>query len=87
MENPQDVAPKRLLLRVPEAAEQLGIGRTKIYEMIATGELPTVRFGRAVRISVTTLQKWVEEREQQNMPSQYQNDAQRSKIQKERTLA
>jgi len=33
--------------------------------MIATGELPTVRFGRAVRISVTTLQKWVEAREQQ----------------------
>ena len=87
MENPQDVAPKRLLLRVPEAAEQLGIGRTKIYEMIATGELPTVRFGRAVRISVTTLQKWIEEREQQNMPSQYQNDARSSKIQKQRTVA
>ena len=87
MESPQDGATQRLLLRIPEVAETLGIGRTKIYEMIATGELPTVRFGRAVRISVTTLQKWVEEREQQNMPSQYQNDAQRSKIQKERTLA
>ena len=87
MESSQDGATQRLLLRIPEVAETLGIGRTKIYEMIATGELPTVRFGRAVRISVTTLQKWVEEREQQNMPSQYQNDAQRSKIQKERTLA
>ena len=87
MESPQEDAPQRLLLRIPEVAETLGIGRTKIYEMIATGELPTVRFGRAVRISVTTLQKWVEEREQQNMPVQYQNDVQRSKIQKERTVA
>ena len=65
MESPQEDTPQRLLLRIPEVAETLGIGRTKIYEMIATGELPTVRFGRAVRVSVTTLQKWVEEREQQ----------------------
>jgi excisionase family DNA binding protein len=67
MENPQEVAPQRLLLRIPEVAETLGIGRTKIYEMIATGELPTIRVGRAVRISVSTLQKWVEEREQQGL--------------------
>ena len=63
MESPQEGTPQRLLLRIPEAAETLGIGRTKIYEMIATGELPTIRVGRAVRISVSTLQKWVEARE------------------------
>jgi excisionase family DNA binding protein len=67
MENPQEGAPQRLLLRIPEVADTLGIGRTKIYEMIATGELPTIRVGRAVRISVSTLQKWVEEREQQGL--------------------
>jgi excisionase family DNA binding protein len=67
MESPQEGAPQRLLLRIPEAAETLGIGRTKIYELIATGELPTVRFGRAVRISVSTLQKWVAAREQQEV--------------------
>jgi excisionase family DNA binding protein len=67
MESPKEVAPQRLLLRIPEVAETLGIGRTKIYEMIATGELPTIRFGRAVRVSVSTLQKWVEEREQQGL--------------------
>lgn len=87
MESPQEGAPQRLLLRIPEVAETLGIGRTKIYEMIATGELPTVRFGRAIRISVSTLQRWVEENEQQSMPAHYQNDVQRSKIQKERTVA
>lgn len=67
MESPKEGAPQRLLLRIPEVAETLGIGRTKIYEMIATGELPTIRFGRAVRVSVSTLQKWVEEREQQGL--------------------
>ena len=65
MEHHQEGAPPRLLLRIPEAAETLGIGRTKIYELIATGELPTIHVGRAVRISVSSLQKWVEEREQQ----------------------
>jgi excisionase family DNA binding protein len=67
MESPKEAAPQRLLLRIPEVAETLGIGRTKIYEMIATGELPTIRVGRAVRISVSTLQKWVEEREMQGL--------------------
>ncbi len=34
MESPKEVAPQRLLLRISEVAEALGIGRTKIYEMI-----------------------------------------------------
>jgi excisionase family DNA binding protein len=54
-------------MRIPEAAETLGIGQSKIYELIATGELPTIRVGRAVRISVNTLQKWIEAREQQGV--------------------
>ena len=67
MGSPQDGPSQRLLLRIPEVTETLGIGRTKIYELIATGELPTIRVGRAVRISVSTLQKWVENREQQGI--------------------
>ena len=38
-----------LLLSVPEVAKTLQLGRTKIYELIATEGLPVVRFGRAVR--------------------------------------
>ena len=87
MEDPQEGTPERLLLRIPEVAEVLGIGRTKIYEMIATGELPTVRFGRAVRVSVNTLQKWVAEREQRSITESLQYNAQRSDILKERTEA
>ncbi len=56
MERTQEGPPQRLLLRIPEAAETLGIGRTKIYELIATGELPTIRVGRAVRRTNIVLQ-------------------------------
>jgi excisionase family DNA binding protein len=58
MENPREGAPQRLLFRVPEAAEQLGIGRTKMYEMISNGELPTIHIGRAVRISASAGDIW-----------------------------
>jgi excisionase family DNA binding protein len=35
----------RKLLPIPEAAHRLGIGRTKLYELIAAGVIPTVRIG------------------------------------------
>jgi excisionase family DNA binding protein len=57
---------QRLLLRIPEVMSMLGLGRTKVYQLIATGELPVVRVGRAVRISRVALEKWVEERQQQD---------------------
>lgn len=51
-----------LLLRAGEAALLLGIGRTKVFEMLATGELPAIRIGRCVRISRDQLERWVVER-------------------------
>ncbi len=38
------------LLRLAEVQKVLRIGRSKLYEMIARGDLPVVRIGRAVRI-------------------------------------
>ncbi|HJT55259.1 MAG TPA: helix-turn-helix domain-containing protein [Ktedonobacteraceae bacterium] len=67
MESQNEVSSQRLLLRVPEVAKSLGLGRTKVYELIATGELPVIRVGRAVRVSVTALQKWVDERDKQSL--------------------
>ena len=67
MESQNEVSSQRLLLRVPEVAKALGLGRTKVYELIAAGELPVIRLGRAVRVSVTSLQKWVEEHDKQNL--------------------
>jgi excisionase family DNA binding protein len=51
---------ERLLLRVEEVAETLGIGRSKTYELIAAGELPVVRVGRCVRVPAAAVRRWVE---------------------------
>lgn len=53
---------EKILLKPTEAAETLGIGRTRVYEMLACGELPSIRIGRSIRVPVAALQKWVEER-------------------------
>ena len=52
----------QLLLRPEEAARVLGIGRSKVYELLAAGELPVVRIGRATRIPAAALQRWVDAR-------------------------
>lgn len=53
-----------VLLKVNEVAKVLNLGRSKVYQMVAAGELPVVRFGRAVRVSPVSLKQWVESREQ-----------------------
>ena len=50
-----------LLLTVPEAAKMLRIGRNLAYELVARGELPAVRLGRAIRIPRDVLHDWVRE--------------------------
>lgn len=38
------------LLTIPETCRVLNLGRTTIYALIKSGELPAVHFGRAIRI-------------------------------------
>ncbi len=38
----------------------LGIGSTKAYELVATGEIPSVRIGRSIRVSRQELERWLE---------------------------
>jgi excisionase family DNA binding protein len=52
---------ERLLLRPVEAAEAIGISRSKIYELLASGELPSVRIGASVRVPVEALRAWIAE--------------------------
>jgi len=51
-----------LLLRAEEVARLLGIGRTKVYELIGRGELPVVRIGRLVRVPRAELEQWIRDR-------------------------
>jgi excisionase family DNA binding protein len=51
---------ERLLLRVHEAAELLGVGRSTAYELIAAGRLETVRIGRCCRVPRDAVEEFVE---------------------------
>lgn len=51
---------EKVLLTVEEAAERLSLGRTKVYELVARGELPSVVIGRCRRVPVQALEPFVE---------------------------
>lgn len=49
-----------LLLRVPEVAQQLGISRAKVYELIACGDLISVKIDGCRRVRMRDLNEYVE---------------------------
>lgn len=51
---------ERLLLKPEEAAEVLGIGRSKLYELLAGGEIESVRIGSSRRVPMKGLHDYVE---------------------------
>lgn len=56
---PVDLGPP-MLLRPEEAAKMLGLGRSKVFQMLAGGELPVVRIGRSVRVPSDQLREWIQ---------------------------
>jgi len=51
---------EQLLLTIPEAAARLGIGRSTVYELTATGALEVVHIGRCARIPAAALDDFVQ---------------------------
>ena len=49
----------RLLLTVPEAAEALAISRSKLYELLASGAIASIRIDGSRRIPLTALEEYV----------------------------
>lgn len=49
----------QLLLTPERAAERLDIGRTTLYELLAAGEIASVKIGRARRIPAAALAEYV----------------------------
>jgi len=41
---------EQVLLTIPAAAARLSLGRSKLYELLSSGEIKAVRIGRAVRV-------------------------------------
>ena len=49
-----------LSVRVGEASRMIGIGRTKIYELIKAGDLETVKIGQATLVTIRSLRRLIE---------------------------
>jgi len=52
--------PQSLLLRPEAAAAMLGIGRSKMFELIACGSVETVTIGRSRRVPHDALRRYVD---------------------------
>ena len=50
------------LLKIPEAALMLGLGRSKLYELIQRESIKVVRIDRAVRIPASEVDRFLAER-------------------------
>lgn len=53
-------ASPRIMLTITEAAERLSLGRSTIYELLASGDLESVYIGRLRRIPLDCLVEFVE---------------------------
>jgi|SoiMetStandDraft_2_1073263.scaffolds.fasta_scaffold108331_2 excisionase family DNA binding protein len=53
---------ERLLLKPAEFAEAIGVSRSRGYELIQRGEVPSIRIGASVRVPVDALKAWIEDR-------------------------
>ena len=54
---------EKLLLKVVEAADLTGLGRSKAYELVANGTWPSISIGRSVRVPLAGLKLWIEQQE------------------------
>jgi excisionase family DNA binding protein len=52
--------PARLLLSVEEAGAMLGLGRTKMFELVASGALGSVTIGRRRLVALEEIEAFVE---------------------------
>jgi excisionase family DNA binding protein len=53
-----------LLLKAGDVAKLLGLGRSKVFAMLAVGQLPVIRIGRSVRVPCAALEDWIAEHTQ-----------------------
>ena len=55
----QEFSPTKLLLTVTEASHALAISRSKLYELLNSGHLPSVYIGRSRRIRMKDVEDFV----------------------------
>ena len=48
-----------LAVRIPLAAQMLGIGKSKLYEFIAAGEIEAIKIGRSTLVPMDSLKMFL----------------------------
>lgn len=51
---------ERMLLSPEEAADVLGVGRAKVYDLMSEGRLASIKLGRCRRIPMASIRRLVE---------------------------
>jgi excisionase family DNA binding protein len=59
---PQDCIFRPLTVRVREACRLTGIGRSKLYELIAAGEIEVIKVGTITLLPVAGLERFLKQR-------------------------
>jgi excisionase family DNA binding protein len=54
-------SPETLVYDVPEAGRILGLNRNKAYAAAAAGEIPTIRFGKLLRVPKAAVDRLISE--------------------------
>jgi excisionase family DNA binding protein len=50
---------EKLLLSLPQVAEQLSVSVRTVHRLLSTGQLPTVKIGRSVRVPAQAVRDWI----------------------------
>ena len=58
-----------VLMTIPQVVQALRLSRTKVYDLINSGQLPVIRIGRSVRVRSTDLDRWVKSLTDSRAPS------------------
>ena len=53
------------LLKIEEAARVLSLGRSKTYQLVMEGAIPSIHIGRSRRIPAAALERWIDQRTQE----------------------
>jgi excisionase family DNA binding protein len=58
--NPVEKPIEKIFLRPSEVIKATGLSRGEVYKRIATGEIPSLRFGKAICVPIRALQSLAE---------------------------
>lgn len=60
---------EREMLRPSDVAESLGVTAGRVYQLIAAGEIPATRVGRAIRIPRQAWEAWLRKTSEEALAS------------------